>query len=76
MQLSIFDIPEKEKPKVKLEALFTAYFECRKNKRNTTNALAFEVDYENNLVQLCEEINSGTYKIGRSIAFIVDKPVK
>ena len=76
MQLSIFDIPEKEKPKVELEALFTAYFECRKNKRNTTNALTFEVDYENNLVQLCEEINSGTYKIGRSIAFIVDKPVK
>ena len=35
-----------------------------------------EIDYENNLVQLCEEINSGTYQIGRSIAFIVDKPVK
>lgn len=76
MQLSIFDIPEKEKTRVELVALFTAYFECRKNKRNTANALAFEIDYENNLVQLCEELNSGTYKIGRSIAFIVDKPVK
>ena len=73
MQLSLFDIPQ---PKIELEELFTAYFECRKNKRNTTNALAFEIDYENSLVQLGEEINSGTYKIDRSIAFIVDKPVK
>ena len=73
MQLTLFDIPL---AKIELEELFQAYFECRKNKRNTANALAFEIDYENNLVQLCEEINSGTYKIGRSIAFIVDKPVK
>lgn len=73
MQLSLFDIPQ---PKIELEELFTAYFECRKNKRNTTNALAFEIDYENNLVKLCDEINNGTYHIGKSIAFIVDKPVK
>ncbi|MBC8184239.1 group II intron reverse transcriptase domain-containing protein [candidate division KSB1 bacterium] len=73
MQLSLFDISQ---PKIELDELFQAYFECRKNKRNTANAIAFEIDYENNLVQLCEEINSGTYKIGRSIAFIVDKPVK
>ncbi len=73
MQLSLFNIPL---VKIKLEELFNAYFECRKNKRNTANALAFEIDYENHLVQLCEEINSGTYKTGRSIAFIVDKPVK
>ena len=72
MQLNLFDI---EKPKIELHELFEAYFECRKNKRNTANALAFEIDYENNLVQLCQEINNGTYKIGRSIAFIVDKPV-
>ena len=72
MQLNLFDI---QKPKIELHELFEAYFECRKNKRNTDNALAFEIDYENNLVQLCEEINNGTYKIGKSIAFIVDKPV-
>ena len=56
--------------------MFDAYFTCRSNKRKTANALAFEVDYEHNLVQLCEDINNGTYQIGRSIAFIVDKPVK
>lgn len=87
MQLSLFDIPKKKEPNdfpssaghgnvISLEELFEAYFECRKNKRNTANALAFEINYESNLVQLCEDINNGTYKIGRSIAFIVDKPVK
>tara|TARA_Y100000385_G_scaffold276988_1_gene323384 strand:+ start:700 stop:1920 length:1221 start_codon:yes stop_codon:yes gene_type:complete len=77
-QLSLFDAKyfEEAKPKIELDELFQAYFHCRKNKRNTANALAFEVDFENNLVQLDEEINNGTYKIGRSIAFIVSKPVK
>jgi len=56
--------------------LFEAYFSCRSNKRNTANALAFEVDYESNLVKLCEEINNGTYQPGKSIAFIVFKPVQ
>ena len=76
MQLSIFDTSHKEKPKIELEEFFEAYFNCRSNKRNTANATAFEVDYESNLVQLCNEINNETYQIGRSIAFIVDKPVK
>ena len=75
-QLSLFDIPQKEYPNIELEELFEAYFNCRSNKRNTANAIAFEIDYEQNLVQLCQEINNGTYQIGRSIAFIVDKPVK
>ena len=61
MQLSLFDIPQ---PKIELDELFQAYFACRKNKRNTANAIAFEVDYENNLVKLFEAINSGTYQIG------------
>ena len=38
--------------------------------------MAFELDYEHNLVDLCEEINNGSYQPGNSIAFIVDKPVK
>lgn len=83
-QLSLFNIPQKDKLKIELQELrcielvemFEAYFTCRKNKRNTANAIAFEIDYENNLLQLCEEINNDTYDIGRSIAFIVNKPVK
>ena len=60
---------------IELWELFNAYYTCRGNKRNTHNALSFEVDYENNLVQLCNDINNNHYKIGRSIAFIVKKPV-
>ncbi len=40
------------------------------------NALSFELDYEHELVALCDEINNGTYQLGRSIAFVIDKPVK
>jgi len=73
MQLDIF---ERAGAIMSCGDLFEAYFECRKNKRNTANAQIFETDYEHNLVKLCEEINNGTYKLGRSIAFVVDKPVK
>ena len=59
-----------------LSELFEAYADCRANKRNTMNALAFEVDYEQRLIDLCKEINSNTYKPGRSIAFVLTRPVK
>jgi len=57
------------------EEMFQAYFDCRKNKRNTINALKFEKHFEKNVFKLCEEIKSGTYQPGRSIAFIVNNPV-
>ena len=75
-QLSLFDFLSDENPVVELSELFEAYFNCRANKRNTLNALAFEVDYEARLLQLQSEINGGTYQPGKSIAFIVNKPVK
>jgi RNA-directed DNA polymerase len=56
--------------------LFRAYFDARKNKRHTANALAFEGGYEEKLFKLYREIISRRYKIGQSICFIVDKPVK
>ena len=62
--------------KIDTEELFQAYYDCRSNKRNTANALAFEMNYESKLLNLCEEINNGTYSPGRSIAFVVEKPVK
>ncbi|MCC6599318.1 MAG: hypothetical protein IT223_01430 [Crocinitomicaceae bacterium] len=89
MQLSLFDLSQplaelkdtvnndiSDTSLLSIVEVFEAYFDCRRNKRYTTNALAFEIDYENKLVQLCKEINSGIYQIGRSIAFIADKPVK
>ena len=70
-QLELFDPPQ-----IPLEQVFEAYNTCRKNKRRTMNALAFEVDYEANLIQLWHEINARTYMPGKTLAFIVNKPVK
>ena len=75
MQLNLFQDQRSSIP-IPIEELFQAYITCRRCKRNTVNAIAFEVDYENHLVALCEEINNGTYQPGRSITFIVDRPVK
>jgi len=58
------------------EELFQAYFDCRKNKRNTLNALQFEKQLEQNVFDLIDEIYNDNYKVGRSIAFIVNSPVK
>ena len=74
-QLSLFESLSTS-AKIELKELFEAYYSCRKNKRNTAKAIAFEIDYESKLIQLCNEINNGIYQIGRSIAFIVNKPVK
>ncbi len=63
-------------PGVTLAELLEAYYSCRRNKRYTMNALSFEVDYESELMALRDEINSGCYVPGRSVAFVVDKPVK
>jgi hypothetical protein len=75
-QLTLFDVAQDPKPSIALAELFDAYGKCRSNKRNTLNALAFEVDHEANLLKLCAEINNGSYQPGKSIAFIVNKPVQ
>ena len=41
-----------QKAKIELSELFEAYADCRANKRNTVNALSFEVDYEQKLIEL------------------------
>lgn len=46
---------------IKLADLFKAYADCRRNKRNTMNALSFELDYESELISLWEDINAGRY---------------
>jgi len=56
--------------------LFKAYYDARKNKRNTINALDFEVDYETKLFELYGDLKSGKYQIGKSICFISFEPTK
>ena len=64
----------KEDDMIPLEDVLEAYYECRRNKRRTINALQFEVNYEDNCVRLWRDINNRTYTIGKSIAFIVTRP--
>lgn len=56
--------------------LFDAYYDARKHKRNKSSALAFELDYEKHLIELCDDIVTRKYKVGRSACFIVTRPVK
>jgi len=42
-----------------LEAVFDAYFDCRRTKRNSINQLRFEADLESNLVVIGGEPGDG-----------------
>jgi RNA-directed DNA polymerase len=57
-----------------LEAIVEAYIDCRRNKRNSASALAFEQNVERNLVALHRELVEGIYIPGRSICFVVTRP--
>ena len=54
--------------------LVQAYYDCRRSKRNSASALAFEMDLERNLVELHSDLTAGTYRPGRSICFVVTRP--
>lgn len=56
-----------------LESLFRAYFDVRKNKRNTVNQIRYELDFERNLFDLCYEIESRIYTPSRSICFMLEE---
>ncbi|QBF27193.1 reverse transcriptase [Pseudomonas tructae] len=54
--------------------LVQAYYDCRRSKRNSASALAFEMDLERNLTALHGDLVSGHYRPGRSICFVVTRP--
>ena len=56
------------------DEIYEAYMECRKNKRNSINALKFEVNLIDNLWKLYEDINSFRYKPKRYIYFLTHSP--
>lgn len=57
-----------------LEKIYYAYLDCRKRKKNTINALKFEIDREKNLVTLLQELKSRKYQVSKHIYFIVQDP--
>ncbi len=56
------------------EKLFRAYLDCMKMKKNTANALKFEINREKNLFCLLKELQDRSYRISRHICFIVKEP--
>jgi len=54
--------------------IYNQYKACRKNKRNTVNALKFEENQEAELLKLQHELITRTYRPGRSVCFYTTKP--
>ena len=54
--------------------VFEAYYDCRRRKRNTASALAFEVDLEANLMGLYRELAAGTWAPAPASVFVVQRP--
>jgi hypothetical protein len=50
------------------------YIACRRNKRNTVNALRFEARQEMNLLELRDALAERSYEPGRSVCFFVERP--
>lgn len=61
-------------PLFSLENVYRAYRQCRRRKRNTWNAMQFESRLEDELVALHEELESGMYRPGAFLAFMVERP--
>lgn len=59
-----------------LTDVFQAYYDARKNKRNTKSQIEFEMNLEENLISLYEQVRDFTYVPGPSICFMVNHPVK
>lgn len=54
--------------------LFEAYYDCRRNKRTTDSALAFEIDLEANLLALLDELRAGTWTPAPATVFAITRP--
>jgi RNA-directed DNA polymerase len=54
--------------------LVQAWLDCRRSKRQSASAQAFEANAERNLCDLRAQLLAGTYRPGRSICFVVTHP--
>lgn len=59
-----------------LTDLFQAYYDARRNKRNSPSQLRFEMDLETNLINLYHELRDRRYQPVPSVCFIVQDSVK
>ena len=61
---------------ISLEDIFTAYYNCKKNKKSKLECIFFDLNYEKELIKLYEEIKESRYEVSPMSVFIVEKPVK
>lgn len=54
--------------------IYNAYLKCRKGKRNTHNALEFEINLVENICNLETSLNDRTYTPKRSVCFLATSP--
>ena len=59
-----------------IEELFEAYYDARRNKRNTSSQLRFELHLEENITTLYNDLRSKTYVPGTSICFTINDSVR
>lgn len=63
-------------PESLLEDVFQAYYDARRNKRNTKSQLAFELNMETNIMDLYHELKERSFRPQKGVCFIVEHPVK
>ncbi len=68
------DQPARHHADFSFEELVKAYIDCRRSKRNSITALAFEQRLERNLFALYQELQDGSYRPGPSICFVITRP--
>ena len=56
------------------QQLYRAYEDCRKNKRNTPEAIRFEMQAEENLWQLHQELAERSFRPSTSTCFVTSSP--
>ena len=71
---SVESVPSADSSNYSFELLLRAYLDCRKHKRNSGSALAFEQNLERNLWELHKELSDGSYSPGKSICFVITRP--
>lgn len=59
-----------------LTDLFQAYYDARRNKRNTHSQLHFELNLETNLIALYRDLRNRSYSPSPSVCFVVCDSVK
>ena len=55
-------------------SIYRYYLKCRRNKRNTINALRFEINAGENILRLEKELKNRTYHLSCSVLFFCKKP--